>query len=202
MGMYDSINVSQDLILEATKDTDLLFEPYKGYYNFQTKDLDNSLINYYIEADGSFYWKKQEYKWIEPDPNAKDRKFNFGHMEPVGEPEIIEDTRTSYIEFYDVYSTDTERLFVTFIAHVKCGKLAEPIALKSIERTDLEKEANEFKLHRAKWDKAQATWQWRLASFISSAKWKLSKLFRPISNRIEKLERDLREKARKMYDLP
>ena len=203
MGMYDSILVSQSLIERATEGTDIKFKPHQGFCDFQTKDLDNTLNVYYIESDGSFFWKKQEYRWIDPVlSNPTNRKYNFGHMEPVGEPEMIEDTRTAYIDFYDLYATEFERIFVTFTAHVKCGKLIEPIAIKSIERTNLVEEAEETKKIREKWKKVEATWQWRVASAIQEIKWFFMKWSRPFTSRLNELERNLREQARKMYDLP
>lgn len=199
--MFDTVFVSQSLLEKAIKDTDITLEYNEGYCDFQTKDLDNSLAYYYIDADGNFFWKKQEFKWVEKDP-ASDSKWDFGHMEPVGEAQMIEDTRTAYIDFYDVYSTDKERIFITFTAHVKCGKLVESLVIKNIERNDLKVEAVEHKIIKEKWNKVEATWQWRVASFISNIKWKLSKLFRPITHRIDKLEINLRQKARALHNLP
>jgi hypothetical protein len=62
MGMFDSVYVAKSLIDNLIKDTDVLLESFEGYYDFQTKDLDNFLTAFYIENDGSFVWEKREYK--------------------------------------------------------------------------------------------------------------------------------------------
>ena len=194
--MFDTVLVASSLIDEATKGTDLIFEPFNGYCDFQTKDLDNFLTTFIIEADGSFYWEKREYEY-EPPVETVNKHCTFGSMKLVGEPEKIEDTRTAYIEFYDFYNTEEERIFVTFIAHVKSGKLLESISIKSIERINLAEEAVRHKESAEKWDKIRNTWQWKLASFIFNAKWKIAKFFHPLTNGISQLESYLRKQSKK-----
>ena len=196
MGMFDTVYVAKSLIDELIKDSNILLEPFKGYYDFQTKDLDNFLTAFYIEADGSFVWEKREYKERE---TQEDDFIRYAPLELVGEPQKIEDTRATYIDFYDVYSTEEERVFITFTAHVKNGKLAEAISIKSIDRTNLKEEQEKFKPQREKWDKVKSSWEWMVAGFISELKWKISRFFHPLTKSINDLEQNLRSKARKKY---
>ena len=199
MGMYDSLLVSQSLLDDVCKSNDLNLKPFGGFYDFQTKDLDNSLTVFYLQEDGSFVYKKQDYEYVEPEEDP-DKKWNFGHLAPVGASEMVVDDRNAYIDFYDLYNTETERVFVTFTAHLKNGKLLEPISVKSIERTNIEEEAERFKKGREQWDKIQNTWQWRLASFISNTSWKFVSFFRPLSLGLSRLETNLRQQAKDLYE--
>lgn len=196
--MYDSLLVAKSLLDDLVKEHNLLLESYEGYYDFQTKDLDNCLTVFHIEADESFNYVKREYKWIEAN---KEEKFpnNLPHMEPVGDPEFILDKRSAYIEFYDSYSTDEDRFFVTFIAHVKDGKLVDPIKIKEIEKTNLKEEAEKHKPHHEKWQKIRASREWIIADFIANIKWKISRFFYPLTKSIIDFEQNLRSKARKKY---
>ena len=200
--MFDTVLVAESLLQEAVKDTDIVLDTFEGYCNFQTKDLDNFLTTFFIQADGTFVWEKREYTYVEPEFTST-KKWNYGGtLKEVSEPVLVEDTRTAYIEFYDAFNTEEERLFVTFKAHVKNGKLAEPIALVSVERANLKKEAEEFKKSREQWNRVEATWEWQLASFISEVRWKVHRLFVPFTRRLDAIEKDLRDKARAMNNLP
>lgn len=193
--MFDTVLVAKNLIDEVLKDTAITLESSDGYYDFQTKDLDNALSCFYIEENGSFLFKKQKLKWVEPDPNNKG-KWNFGHMEPVGDPEMIEDTRACYIDFYDFSNTQKERIFVTFRAHVKCGKLQEPISILSIERSNLEQEAIQTKVFNEKWEKIRKDKRWIIGSAIRDFRYKISRFFYPMIRSIDKFQEDLLSKAR------
>ena len=199
--MYDSILLAQSLIEKAVEGTDIALKPFEGYYNFQTKDLDNFLTTFFIQEDGSFVWEKREYTYVEPEFTST-RKWNYGHLKEVSEPEMIVDTRTAYIEFYDSFATEEERIFVTFKAHVKGGKLVEPISIVSVDRTNLKKEAEEFKKAREKWNKTEATWEWQLATFISNCRWKVQRFFNPFNRKLDTIEKNLRDKAKAQTELP
>ena len=200
--MYDSLLVARSLIEKAVEGTDIVLEPFNGYYNFQTKDLDNFLTTFFIQEDGSFVWEKREYTYVEPEFTST-RKWNYGGtLKEVSEPVLIEDTRTAYIEFYDSFATEEERLFVTFKAHVKNGKLAEPITLVSVDRANLKKEAEAFKKSREKWNKTEDTWQWQLATFISNCRWKVQRFFNPFNRKLDTIEKNLRDQAKAQNDLP
>jgi len=201
MSMFDTIFIAQSLIEKAVEGSDVVLESFEGYHNFQTKDLDNFLTSFYIEDDGSFLWKKQdyEYKEQEPDPTSKRGWMSGLRMVPVGDPQMISDTRSAYIEFYDSYATEKERLFVTFTAHVKNGSLVEPIALKSVERTNLEEERIRTQKIRAEWLNTESTWQWQLATFISGCRWKITKFLNPFNRRLDTIEKNLRDKAKTKF---
>ena len=194
--MFDTVYVAQSLIENLIKDEDILLEPFNGYYDFQTKDLDNFLTAFYIEPDSSFVWEKRQYK--ERERNQDDVGW-IAPLELVGDPEKLEDKRSAYIDIYDLYTTEEERIFITFTVHVKDGKLVEPIRIKSVERTNLKEEQEKFKPQREKWDKVRASWEWTVASLISDAKWKISRFFYPLTKSISDLEQNLRSKARKKY---
>lgn len=198
MGMFDTVYVAEPLLRTAIEKENLIFEPHEGYCDFQTKDLDNCLLHFYIEEDGSFLEEEQDYKWIEP-PKDKNLKFpaNLGYQEPVGEARYIERNKTCYLDFYDFYHTDEERVYVTFTAHLKEGKLVEPIAVKSIERTNLKEEQENLKVTREAWDKVRVSREWILADYISVFTFKVSKILRHVENYCMKL----RETARKKHGL-
>jgi hypothetical protein len=202
MGMYDSLLVAESLLSNLIRDNNIKLKSFNGYYDFQTKDLDNFLTTFCLQADESFVWEKREYTYVEPEFTST-KKWNFGGtLKQVSEPVLIEDTRTAYVEFYDLYESDGQRCFVTFKAHVKNGKLVEPITLVSIERTDLKKEAEELKKTREKWAKTEDTWQWQLAMFISETRWKVYRFFVPFVRRLDEIEKNLRDEAKTLNDLP
>ena len=198
--MFDGVYVAKSLIDNLIKDTDIKIESYKGYYDFQTKDLDNSLTSFFIEENGDFCWEKLSQEYIPPtEEDRKKKGFHFGEWKELAPPEKILDTRTAYIDFYDLTNTETERIFITFTAHVKCGKLVEPISIKEIERTNLEKEAVESKKNKAKWDNIRATWEWKIADFIRNSRWKIGKIFYPLKRGIDNFENKLRKSAKKKF---
>ena len=199
--MFDTVNVAESLIKKCVKDQDFLLKPLGGYYSFQTKDLDNFMGDYYIEKDKTFKLKKQEYTFVPPSQNEKtDGLYNFGRWDEVGDPEVIVDTRTCYINFYDFSYSKEERVYYTFTAHVKDGKLAEQIKLKSIERTNLKEEQERNNSYKTEWQRIQTTWEWNLANFIFAIRNSIRKLFVPLSRVLDQIENALREKARKNYE--
>lgn len=196
--MFDSVFVAEELLKSAlaTASIKMELEIVDGYYSFQTKDLDNCLTNFYLKENNCFYWEKQEYVYC--DPNTSDsstKKWSFA--EPVGDPQYVPDTRTAYFDFYDFYYTDQERIFVTFTAHVKAGKLAEPITIKELEITNLEEEAIKHKKAREEWNKVTSAWQWKLATFIHDARFKIRKVFYPLIKKLDGLDSFLRKEAKK-----
>jgi hypothetical protein len=196
MGMFDSILVAKSLLDDLVKEHGLLLEQSEGYYDFQTKDLDNSLTTFYIQADGSFVWKKQKYKCTTKEENPD---LKWPTSEPVGDPEFIPYKSPVYIEFYDLYTTEEDRFFVTFIAHVNDGKLVEPIKLKEIEKNNLKEEAERNKPYHEKWEKIRASFEWQVAEVITNARWKINRIFYPFSKLLDDLNSNLRSKAKKKY---
>jgi hypothetical protein len=201
MGMFDTVLVAKSLLDKVIDDTDIVLQADSdGYYDFQTKDLDNSMTIFFLEEDGSFVWKKLNQEYIPPTEEEKRKSgFHFGHWKELSPPEKIEDTRTTYIEFYDLYNTETERVFVTFLAHVKNGKLVEPISIKEVEKKNLEEEAIESKKWQIKWDNIRATWEWQIADLIQNLRWKISKIFNPFVRGIDNFENKLRKSAKSKF---
>lgn len=202
MGMYDNFFCAKSLIKNITEGNDISIKDFEGYskddyFFFQTKDLDNSLACFYLEEDGTFLFKKQEYKYVPPDPEKKIGLLNMGHMEPVGEPEMIKDTRNCYVDFYDFYTTEEERVFVTFTAHVKDGKLVEPISIKNVERTNLAEEKERHKKIEERWNKIRSTWQYKLLTFIGNVRSKINRLTYPLTMRLYRFEEYLRKASEK-----
>jgi hypothetical protein len=196
MGMFDTIHVSKNLMENLYKDFDFSLQEHEGYYLFQTKDLDNSLSNYYIESDGSFVWEKQEYEYIEPVDN---KKWFESPMRPVGDPEKIPESRSVYINCYDMTCTETERVFITLEVHINKGKLVEPILIKSTERTLLKIEREEHKKNHERWKKIESSFEWNLYNFIFLIRNRIVKILKPINNKLDEIEMFLAEKAKNRF---
>ena len=197
MGMFDSINVDTSLIQKAIADEDIRFESNENYYDFQTKDLDNSMSLFFIDSDGTFSIQKLHQKYIPPtEEDRKKKGFHFGEWQEIAPPEKILDTRSAYIDFYDFFNTEKERVFVTFTAHVKYGKLVEPIKVKSIERDDLEQEAIRTKIFHEKWDKIRKDKRWIIGTAIREFRFKINKLIYPLTKCIDNFQSRLLDAAR------
>lgn len=204
--MFDTFYVAQSLIEKAIEGTDVVLEPSDGYCSFQTKDLDNCLLSFYIREDNSFVVEKQEYEYTKSnipfDISEKTYWSNTSlQVTPVGEPQMITDNRSCYIDFYDFYYTEQERVFVTFTAHVKDGRLIEAIKLKEVDKTNLEEEAIRTKKQKTEWDKITSSWQWRLATHLYDVRSKIRKLFYPITRQLDNLDSYLRKQAKSDYPL-
>lgn len=201
--MFDSIYVDKSLILPLVKEFGFETEMtiWEDWYSFQTKDLDNFLTSFFIDKEGNFIWEKRNEIFISPTPEeVKNKKgWSFGEMKEISPPEKIEDTRTAYIEFYDLFTFDEERIFITFLAHVKNGKLQEDLKIKSIERTNLKEEAERTEKSHKQWQLIRNTWQWKLCDSLRSFSWKMKRFLLPISNSISNLENKLRKQAKQKY---
>lgn len=206
MGMFDTFYVARSLIEKAIENTDIVLEYSDGYCSFQTKDLDNCLLSFYLREDSSFVVEKQEYEYTKYDvPFDISKKTYWSNtslqVTPVGEPQMITDNRSCYINFYEMYYTETERVFVTFTAHVKDGRLFEDIKLKEVDRTNLEEEAIRTKKQGEQWQQIKSSWQWRLATFIYDARYRIRRFFYPISRQLDNLDSYLRKQAKADYPL-
>jgi hypothetical protein len=56
-----------------------------------------------------------------------------------------------------------------------------------------------FVKNKTKWDNIRATWQWRIADFIRNSKWKIGKIFYPLTRSIDNFENKLRKSAKKKF---
>ena len=56
MGMFDTVLVAKNLLDEVIKDSDIILEASSdGYYDFQTKDLDNFLTTFFLSVFDPLY---------------------------------------------------------------------------------------------------------------------------------------------------
>jgi hypothetical protein len=195
--MFDNLEVAQKLIIPLLEDgfCEKMSFFKDGYFMFQTKDLDDLMKTFFIEENGDFLFE-QEYREYIPPPKDSDSKFNFGQWKELKPSEKLPDLRRCYIEFYDLFCTENERIFITFVAHVKDGKLQEDIKLLSIERNSL-KEGNERTKHfQEKWKLVRSTWQWKVSEFMRDFPWKIKRFFLPVTHSVCTFYNDLAKKLR------
>jgi len=191
MGMFDTLRVHKSLLSKLVEENKLELKYEEDYYDFQTKDLENLLELYFLEENKKLILLEQKYKLI-PEEERSNKPF-APYMEEDGEPVRVESTFTGYIQFYDFYDTDVERIFVTFRAHVVDGNLNEDIEVLNIERMDLRAQAEQAKEARKFWDAVHDTWQWQVLKYIRSVKWFC---WKHIGRRFQKLEEYLDVKSR------
>ena len=107
MGLFDNIICKLPLPVESKEGDDFDFTPYEWETRtFQTKDLDNCMVDYEIRSDGHLcVWRTnslsgKEGRWIESD-------------------------FTGYVNFYDlIRNNEGEKdLWVEFKAHFILGKI-------------------------------------------------------------------------------
>jgi hypothetical protein len=95
--------------------------------------------------------------------------------------------------------TEDERIFITLELHLNKGKLAEPISIKGIERTDLNIEREEHKKNRERWEKIYSSFEWNLSNFIFTIRNRITKIFKPLNNKLDEIESSLIEKAKNRF---
>lgn len=183
MGMFDSVIVARKVLQEIMPEN--LREPLvdsKGYYAFQTKDLDNYLENYYIEEDHKVY--KVTYSYDNPDQPPTNR-----FLEKL----------TQRIEFY-TYEQDVngENVWLSFECVIINGEVIEINLKEDTRQSTAEIEAG-LQANRERWEKIQATVEWQIYHFLSEAEWFFKRLLRPLLERYSTLKNYLREKAEEKY---
>lgn len=96
MGMYDTIECKDEM---PFNDEMMSLGLSANSWDFQTKDLNNSMSVYVLQGGSLLQKKYKDSKWIEPDTKKPDR-WSFGHMEHSGL--YLEDTRYhGKIRMYD-----------------------------------------------------------------------------------------------------
>ena len=183
MGMFDTIVIKKSLLENVIPEE---FKPFlegcsDGYLDFQTKDLDNFLNYYYLEEDLQLYCKK----------------YIYGE-ERMSEKEKI--NVTQYISYYDLFETKTERIFLTIKCHLVDGILHESV-IESIERTNLEEEAIEWKKNKEMRARQEAQWEMKLFRFLQNFEWRWHRLTYKLNNKYNKFKTYLRETAEKKAQL-
>lgn len=201
MGMFDTLRVHKSLLSKLVEENKLELKHEEDYYDFQTKDLENFLHLYFLEESKKLILLEQKYKLI-PEEKRSNKPF-APYMEEDGDPVRVESTFTGYVQFYDFYDTDVERIYVTFHAHIVNGNLNEDIAVLNIERMDLRAQAEQAKEARKFWDAVHDTWQWKVLKYIRSIKWFCWKhIGVHFRNLEEYLDNKAREKASKIAPDP
>lgn len=199
MGMFDTINVDRTLLDPLMEANDFKFELYdEKYYSFQTKDIENALTEYFIEADGNVYVRECDYEILTKEEEEKQRKQS--HL-GLAFPKIINERKTldtsiwGYVKFYDEFTTDTERFWVDFEALIQDGKMTS-VKVKNVERTLLEEERKNIEKVQKYWRDVYDTWEWQLLDRIRNIKTFFRKLIFPLRKRIEQWEERLLESAK------
>lgn len=120
---------------------------YSGSSEFQTKDLENCLLNYKIDKDGLFFVEKQTIERVPGNKNAK------SILDRIGSMKIIERWWEKYdisnkIRFYDYKTTNKDFDYdIEYEAQFLNGKLVEVklFKFKAIENTSRKKMELAFK---------------------------------------------------------
>ena len=191
MGMFDTLLVKKELIAPLI-DKDLLEalerDIYKGFFNFQTKDLDNALSTFKIEEDLKLKVEKVSYSF---DLENEDSYKNIS-SKSLG---FSEDTRTAYVSFYDYLGHVGEYdVFITFCAHILKGEVQE-IKVEKIEKEKLSivKARGEYVQERYK--NIRSTQEWKLWSFLNDTEWKIQRFFLPLTRKYSNFKEKLRKAA-------
>jgi hypothetical protein len=155
MGMFDSIQCNYPLPLPLEV-IDILSDPYDQ--EFQTKDLENLLDLYYLNEDGTLYWRKQQYEWVDDD-----NVFLKGYMDVVGE-EIVPTNFHGVLNFYcyetvheDESSDKAKDISIDYLAKFTNGKL-ENIEVLSYEIIDATVRIIDLKNTMRKHEKQRNLW--------------------------------------------
>lgn len=184
MGMFDTVLVKKKL-LENVFPSDLLalWEDHDGgYFDFQTKDLDNILTTYYLEEDGKVYVRK----W-----NTETEEYEEKNR-PASE-------LSQYVEFYTFEQyVGEENVWISFEAQISDGVVRE-IRLKDLEREKIADVEARQRAHNERWEKIRSTLEWRVYDFLQETEWFFHRLFHPLRWRYNSFKLKLKEKAEKKY---
>jgi hypothetical protein len=188
MGMFDNITVTDQLPFSQEM-IDLGLD--KNVRTFQTKDLENSLSEYYIQNGELFEKDYKNEKWIKGDPKAKSFIDRFGYMESTDEFLKKVDFH-GIIYFYDnQYDVEDKwDCWVEFKAVFTNSKL-DRIELFKFEKTDSE----ERKLRSKEWQENLERERnlWRNKYFFDTMpfRWFKRKIYNKIANGIVSIGRKM-----------
>jgi len=128
--------------------------PYKADHQYQTKDLDNALVEYKIGKDRVLYQKKVEYEERELTEEEKEDKDSGAFWSPMWcmeekSHEWVRDNFTGYIRFYDIlYDVDSSHdAWVDYRVHVRNGQVQGAVELETYRLED----NTENKTNQIKW---------------------------------------------------
>lgn len=155
MGMFDSIECNYPLPLPL-EIVDILPDIYNN--EFQTKDLENLLDLYYLNEDGTLYWRKRKYEWKDDDS-----AFLKGYMDVVDE-ETVQQHFHGILNFYcyeTVYSSEDRNsgidISIDYLAKFTNGKV-ENIEILSYEVRDATDRIIDLKNSLRKHDERRNRW--------------------------------------------
>lgn len=155
MGMFDSIKCNYPLPLPLEV-IDIMPDPYDQ--DFQTKDLENLLDDYYLNEDGLLLWHKRKYEWKDDDS-----AFLKGYMDVV-EEEIVPTDFHGVINFYcyetvheDESSDKAKDVSIDYLAKFTNGKL-ENIEVISYEIRDATVRIIDLKNTMKKYEERRNRW--------------------------------------------
>jgi hypothetical protein len=185
MGMFDTIIVHNKFLPLLKEMGELGYE----YDSFQTKDLENSLLEYFVDEDGVL--RKTVYTYDQKESD----KIVYHFEERIKHKSIIKEEYTGEVLFYDIMSKeDTDQLFVelkiTFINGV-ANKVAQVINVNREKIEEIEKRSERIsEIHKARNNDPI----YQIGSKISNLLHKLSIIFQKISF-------DIRRKIDKLHPL-
>lgn len=183
MGMFDTILVEKSLIDSLLEKEWIPFmhcDFHSLYYDFQTKDLQNCLFNYFIEKNGEFLCQKNGY--------ISDEEIEAAKKESPGV--------TSYVSFYDFIQTDTEQIELTFEAHI-IKDVLQSIAIKDFKKYNLKELRENHEKQRKIWDKIESYPEMKIFRFLQNCEFFLEKWSRPLIKKYTSLKYGLKDIAEK-----
>jgi hypothetical protein len=153
--MFDSIQCNYPLPLPLEV-VDIFLDIYDQ--EFQTKDLENLLDLYYLNEDGTLYWRKQQYEWVDDDS-----AFLKGYMDVVNE-EIVPTNFHGVLNFYcyetiheDETSDKAKDVSIDYLAKFTNGKI-DSIEILSYEISDATVRIIELKNTMQKHEERRKRW--------------------------------------------
>ena len=151
MGMFDYISCEMPLPRGGANTV----PTFRYDHKFQTKDLDNALIEYKIGKDKILYEKKVEYEERELTEEEKKDRDSASFWSPMWSMkekshEWVKDNFTGYITFYDIiHNVDsTHDAWADYRVHVKGGEIQGEVELETYRLED----NTEHKANQLKWE--------------------------------------------------
>lgn len=138
MGMFDEIKCEKELPLNDELKT---LSVKWNEVVFQTKDLDNCLLNYRITKDGELVEDvvEKEYTYYTTEERKKLKKWSFIKDEKIIKEYIKKIEYHGTIRFYEIFEfTEEEDIWVDFDAYFVYGKL-DKIELAKVEKHECRK---------------------------------------------------------------
>ena len=143
--MFDCVTLDKSLLpsLEELEKRD--YNPLK----FQTKDLDNSLLDYYVDGNNQFYIDEVEYNIVD-NPNAGKKGWNPPFFMEEKSRKKVEYDYTGTILVYDFFeygldADNAELIWIKLQLTFDKGILIMPITVKELTITPTESQSKKLK---------------------------------------------------------